>query len=59
MAARRGNVEVAAALLDCGAALEARDRRGETPLRRALNCRKQEVASLLIARGARSVGAKR
>ena len=52
MAARRGNVEVAAALLDCGANIEARDTSGDTPLRRAVNCGKPEVASLLIARGA-------
>ena len=52
MAARRGNVEVAEALLDCGADLEARDSKGETPLRRAVNCGKTEVAALLLARGA-------
>jgi truncated hemoglobin YjbI len=52
MAARRGNVEVAAALLDCGADIEARDSLGETPLRRAVNCNKIEVAALLLARGA-------
>ena len=52
MAARRGNVEVAEALLDCGADIEARDSLGETPLRRAVNCNKTAVASLLLARGA-------
>ena len=52
MAARRGNVEVAEALLDGGANLEARDTSGETPLRRAVNCNKPGVASLLISRGA-------
>jgi len=52
MAARRGNVEVAGALLDCGANIEARDSLGETPLRRAVNCNKVEVAALLLARGA-------
>jgi hemoglobin len=52
MAARRGNVEVAAALLDCGADIEARDSLGDTPLRRAVNCNKIEVAALLLARGA-------
>ena len=52
MAARRGNKEVAEALLDCGAAIEARDSLGETPLRRAVNCNKTEVAALLLARGA-------
>jgi truncated hemoglobin YjbI len=52
MAARRGNVAVAAALLDCGADIEARDRRGDTPLRRAVNCAQSAVAALLLARGA-------
>ncbi|HLZ32161.1 MAG TPA: ankyrin repeat domain-containing protein [Chloroflexota bacterium] len=51
MAARRDNVEVAAALLDNGAELEARDSLGETPLRRAVNCNKTAVARLLLARG--------
>jgi hemoglobin len=52
MAARRGNLAIAEALLDCGAALEARDSAGDTPLRRSVNCSKVEVAALLIARGA-------
>jgi hemoglobin len=52
MAARRGNVGVAEALLDCGADIEARDSLGETPLRRSVNCNKPEVASLLLSRGA-------
>jgi hemoglobin len=52
MAARRGNVGIAAALLDCGARIEARDSAGETPLRRAVNCGKVEVARLLLERGA-------
>jgi ankyrin repeat protein len=52
MAARRGNVAVAAALLDCGADIEARDRRGDTPLRRAVNCEQRAVAAHLLARGA-------
>ena len=48
MAARRGSVEIARALLP-HAALErdARDRRGDTPLMRALNCKKNKVAALL------------
>jgi hemoglobin len=60
MAARRGNVEIAEALLDLGAEIEARDSLGETPLRRAVNCNKPEVARLLVARGAdvRSRGSK-
>jgi hemoglobin len=52
MAARRGNVLVAEALLDCGADIEARDTLAETPLRRSVNCNKTEVAALLLSRGA-------
>jgi ankyrin repeat protein len=60
MAARRGNVEVAEALLDCGAEIDARDSLGETPLRRSVNCNNPQVASLLLARGAdvHSIGSK-
>jgi hemoglobin len=47
MAARRGNVSAAKALLECGANPKARDKRGDTPLQRALNCRKPEVAAIL------------
>jgi truncated hemoglobin YjbI len=53
MAARRGHVEIARALLDSGAALNALDRRGDTPLQRAINCRKTGVSQLLRDRGAR------
>lgn len=52
MAARRGNVEVARALLECAADIHARDSAGVTPLQRARNCRKSAVASLLLSRGA-------
>lgn len=48
MAARRGHVEVARALLDCGAAVDARDRKGDTPLQRAINCRHNEIAQVLV-----------
>jgi hypothetical protein len=60
MAARRGNVEIAGALLECGADIEARDSVGETPLRRAVNCGQTDVAALLLAKGAdpHSVGSK-
>jgi truncated hemoglobin YjbI len=60
MAARRGNVEVAEALLDCGADIESRDSLGDTPLRRSVNCGKTAVAALLLARGAdiHSTGSK-
>jgi hemoglobin len=61
MAARRGNSAVAAALLDCGASIEARDSAGDTPLRRSVNCKKAGVARLLLDRGADadSIGSKR
>jgi truncated hemoglobin YjbI len=52
MAARRGNVAVAQALLEYGANIEARDSMGETPLRRAVNCGKTEVAAFLLTHGA-------
>jgi truncated hemoglobin YjbI len=52
MAARRGNVAVAEALIEAGANLEARDDGGDTPLRRAVNCGQPEVAALLLSRGA-------
>src|SRR6266480_431461 len=50
-AARRGHVEIARALLDSGAAVNARDRKGDTPLQRAINCRKNGVAQLLLESG--------
>ena len=52
MAARRGHTQIAKALLDCGAAIHAQDRKGEAPLQRAINCRKDAVAQLLRERGA-------
>ena len=50
MAARRGSVEIAGALLDCGAAIEARDAKGVTPRERAINCRQDRVSQLLKER---------
>jgi ankyrin repeat protein len=47
MAARRGSVAIAQALLERGADPAARDTQGVTPLRRALNCRKTAVAAIL------------
>jgi hemoglobin len=47
MAARRGFIGIAQALLDCGAAAGAKDSKGDTPLQRALNCRRKDVARLL------------
>ena len=51
-AARRGHVEIARALLDCGAEVNAEDRKGDTPLQRAMNCRKSGVSRLLLERRA-------
>jgi ankyrin repeat protein len=53
MAARRGYLEIARVLLDCGAAINAKDNKGVTPLQRALNCRRNDVAQLLLDRGAK------
>jgi ankyrin repeat protein len=52
MAARRGYVEIARALLVCGASVDARDSKGDTPLQRAINCRRNGLAELLKERGA-------
>ena len=52
MAARRGYVAIARTLLDCGAAVDARDSKGDTPLQRAINCRRDGVSQLLVERGA-------
>ena len=51
-AARRDNVAVGSVLLLAGADLEARDIKGETPLRRALNCRQPGMIELLLAHAA-------
>lgn len=50
MAARRGSVGVAQALLDAGADPNARDANGHTPLDRAVRCRKWAVVELLEGR---------
>lgn len=55
MAARRGFVEVARALMTCGAPLGAVDAKGDTPLQRAMlqraiNCRRSEVVRLIADR---------
>jgi hypothetical protein len=47
MAARRGHAGIARALLELGADTTVRDVKGATPLQRAINCRKTEVAALL------------
>ena len=49
-AARHGRFEIAEMLLKLGANPEVRDKNGFTPLLRAQNCRKQDVAKLLAAR---------
>ena len=46
-AARRGSLEIAQALLAEGAHVNPRDRTGDTPLRRALNCKHPQLAQLL------------
>src|SRR5262249_44867502 len=51
-AARRGHASVAEALLDHGASIDSRDAKGQTPLRRAVNCRQIEIVRLLVRRGA-------
>lgn len=45
-------MEIARALLDSGAAMNARDRKGTTALQRAINCRKNGISHLLLERGA-------
>ena len=51
-AARRGSLEIAQALLAEGAYVNLRDRSGDTPLRRALNCKHPQFAQLLRQRQA-------
>jgi truncated hemoglobin YjbI len=57
MAARRGYLEIARALLDSGAAIGARDHRGVTPLQRAINCGRDSVARLLSDEAGQPPGA--
>jgi truncated hemoglobin YjbI len=51
-AARRGHVSVAQVLLHYGATIDAHDAKGETSLRRAVNCRQIEIVRLLVQHGA-------
>lgn len=53
MTARRGHVEAARALLEASAAVNLRDSKGDTPLQRAINCRRREVAELIAQWGGR------
>jgi hemoglobin len=52
MAARRDHVEIGQLLYSAGADLEARDIKGHTPLRRALNCRQPGMIKFLVDNGA-------
>jgi hypothetical protein len=52
MAARRGNVLVAQALLEGGADIEARDKYGDTPLHRAVKCGQAKMVAFLLSAGA-------
>jgi truncated hemoglobin YjbI len=51
-AARRGCFSVAQVLIDQGAIIDARDAKGQTPLRRAVNCRQLHIVRLLVRHGA-------
>ncbi len=51
-ASRRGYIAVVQALLEHGATMDARDVKGQTPLRRAVNCRQLEIVRLLVRHGA-------
>jgi hemoglobin len=52
MTARRGHVLLAEALLDAGADIEKGDSKGETALRRAVNCGQEAMVALLLSHGA-------
>jgi hemoglobin len=49
-AARFGDLQVAKALINAGARPTLRDKKGLTPLDRAINCRRRDVAELLASR---------
>ena len=50
--ARRGHAFLAEILLNSGATLEVKDSKGETPLRRAVNCRQEGMVLFLLSKGA-------
>ena len=52
MTARRGHVFLAEILLKAGAIIGSRDNKGETPLRRAVNCRQEAMVVFLLSKGA-------
>jgi ankyrin repeat protein len=52
MTARRDNVSLAEVLLNAGAEIDRKDSKGETPLRRAVNCGQEGMVILLLSRGA-------
>ena len=52
MAARRGHIHFVDVLLKAGAHIDAKDSKGHTPLRRAANCRQEEMVKYLLLRGA-------
>ena len=52
LAARRGHVLLAKTLVKAGANIEARDTKGETPLRRAVNCQQEPMVAFLLTEGA-------
>jgi hemoglobin len=51
-ASRHGNVSVVQALVEHGATIDALDAKGQTPLRRAVNCRQLPIVRLLVRHGA-------
>ena len=52
MAARRGNVLLAESLVTRGADIEGKDAKGESPLRRAVNCGQEQMVHFLLSSGA-------
>jgi truncated hemoglobin YjbI len=51
-ASRRGYISVVQALVEHGATIDALDAKGQTPLRRAVNCRQLQLVRLLVRHGA-------
>ena len=51
-ASRHGYVSVVQALLQHGASIDPLDAKGQTPLRRAVNCRRLQIVRLLVRHGA-------